>query len=86
MNPRLTSPCHQLPAGLFIVGISAGRYNSLALDSNGVLHTWGLDACGSQGLPPPRLDAWKPRPVQEGMRGEKVVSFDSGAKLRGKLR
>ena len=65
-------------AGKRIVGISAGRYNTLALDDTGVLHAWGLDGCGSEGRVPAREQAWVPRPVGGGLVGQQVKAFDSG--------
>lgn len=60
------------------MGISAGRYNTLALDDTGVLYTWGLDGCGSDGRVPARETAYVPRAVGGGLTGQRVTAFDSG--------
>eukprot|EP00983_Pelagomonas_calceolata_P099212 1158433-Pelagomonas_calceolata.AAC.15 len=65
-------------AGKRIVGISSGRYNTLALDDRGVLHVWGLDGCGSGGMVPARETAWMARPAGGGLEGQQVTAFDSG--------
>lgn len=62
-----------------MMGASAGRYNNLAVDEHGVLHTWGYDGCGSAGGKlPAREDMWKPRVVGGDLQGKRVVAFDSG--------
>jgi hypothetical protein len=58
---------------------SAGRYNNLAVDDQGRLHTWGYDGCGSPGGQLPERELmWKPRVVGGELEGKRVVAFDSG--------
>ena len=74
-----TSPCMpSLNAGVQIVGATARRYNTYVLDARGVLYAWGLDGCASEGVVPPKEEAWKSRSIKGELAAKKVVAVDAG--------
>ncbi|GFR45882.1 hypothetical protein Agub_g7335 [Astrephomene gubernaculifera] len=68
----------EFPAGVRILGAAAGRYVSMAVDSEGRLYTWGHDGCSNGGKLPEQNQAYKPRLVEGEMKGKRVVAFDAG--------
>ena len=84
-----TSPCMpSLNAGVQIVGATAGRYNTYVLDARGVLYAWGLDGCASEGVVPPKEEAWKSCSIKGELAAKKVVAVDAGGcriGLKGQL-
>eukprot|EP00201_Polytomella_parva_P001836 CAMPEP_0175083380 /NCGR_PEP_ID=MMETSP0052_2-20121109/27349_1 /TAXON_ID=51329 ORGANISM="Polytomella parva, Strain SAG 63-3" /NCGR_SAMPLE_ID=MMETSP0052_2 /ASSEMBLY_ACC=CAM_ASM_000194 /LENGTH=540 /DNA_ID=CAMNT_0016354821 /DNA_START=166 /DNA_END=1785 /DNA_ORIENTATION=+ len=67
------------PKGTRIVGVSAGRYNNLAITAEGRLFVWGMDGCATSGVMPARQELWRTRLVKDGpLAREKVVATDSG--------
>ena len=69
-------------AGIQIVGASAGRYNTLLLDSMGSMWALGYDGCVT-GQVPALQERWKARRVRGELVDKKVVAFDVGVCLRG---
>ncbi|GLC68263.1 hypothetical protein PLESTF_000668100 [Pleodorina starrii] len=67
-----------LPGGARVVGASAGRYVSMAVDESGRLYSWGHDGCSNGGKLPERDQAYKPRRVGGELEGKRVVAFDAG--------
>lgn len=74
------SPFHSRPhpQGIRIAGISAGRYSTQIITSDGALFVLGYDACASDGTLPPRSHAIQPRQVQGALQGRHVVALSTG--------
>lgn len=72
-----------LRAGVRVVGVSAGRYSTLALDATGALHSWGLEACATNGSVPAKEAAWSARRVGGDLTGQRVVGVSTGACAAG---
>eukprot|EP00798_Chlamydomonas_sp_ICE-L_P027171 gene27171-2411_t len=65
-------------SGIKIVGATAGRYNTYALDDAGALYAWGLDGCSNGGDRPAQGEAWIARKIRGQLDGKQVVAFDAG--------
>ena len=80
---RLAKPTRLLPlCGERAVSVSAGDFHSLALTSDGVVWSWGLDDDGRGSFGPlghgDELDASQPRKI-EAFAGRRVVAVSAGA-------
>lgn len=47
------------PGGVEFVAVAAGRYHSVGLSAEGIVHTWGLNDWGQLGRPGIRQVSWR---------------------------
>lgn len=78
-NPQLPSKNAAAPAGVLAAGVSAGRYSTQVMSSDGALWVFGLDGCAASGQLPPRPSAYLPRRIgAERFGGARVAAVSTG--------